>query len=100
MSRWSTTSRRSRGCLLGGVRRRGAGLGAAFGGVFLACLVRLDADGLDLAGGDLLEGDRQRLAGDRLDLRGNDRTQAFTELVEVRVDLTAAPCRERHQGEL
>src|SRR4051794_25684898 len=41
----------------------------------------------DLAGCDLLEGDRKRLAGDGGDLGRHDGAQTLAQLVEVRVDL-------------
>src|SRR5579883_1933874 len=54
----------------------------------------------DLAGGDLLERDRQRLARQGGHLRGHDPPHALTEAVVVGVDLAGPPRSHRHQGEL
>ena len=61
---------------------------------------RVGPDVGDLAGGDLLQGDRQRLAGHRGHLRRHDGAQAFAQLVEVGVDLPAPHGGQAHQGEL
>src|SRR5260370_18981592 len=61
----------------GGLSRRGFAL-RFLGG---------ERDRFDLAGFDLLHGDRQRLAGHRGDLRRDDLAEALPELVVVVVDL-------------
>src|SRR6266516_4941589 len=56
---------------------------------------------VDLALGDLLDGDRERLVAEtRLDERRDELTSPLTQLVVVRVDLTCALGRQDHQGVL
>ena len=54
----------------------------------------------DLVSGDLLETDAERLPGDGADLRRDHVTEAFAELVEVRVDVAGTPRGQRDEAEL
>src|ERR1700675_1408384 len=85
-------------------RPASAGIGALLGGLCVDLVdglgFRCDLRVVDLVGCDLLEADRQGLARDRRDLGRHRLTEAPSEMVELRVDVTGPARGDRDEAEL